>query len=188
MNIKTNATTAESLGPSADQGQTGLEVAVQFAVEELDSEEPPSSQSITVWAQAAFAAHNGATCDADSDKRKATEVTIRLVDKLEMTDLNHVYRGKSGTTNVLSFPAELPPELIEELEMGLLGDIVICHSVVTHEAKLQQKTVTDHYAHMVTHGVLHLCGYDHEEDVSASQMECLEIKILAANGINNPYR
>ncbi len=188
MNIKTNATTVEALGSSADQGQTGLEVAVQFAIEELDSEEPPSSKSITVWAQAAFAAHSGVTGDADSGKRKATEVTIRLVDKSEMTELNHVYRGKSGTTNVLSFPAELPPELIEELEMDLLGDIVICHSVVIQEAKLQQKTVADHYAHMVTHGVLHLCGYDHEDDVSASQMEGLEIKVLAVNDINNPYR
>ena len=65
---------------------------------------------------------------------------------------------------------------------------MICHSVVIQEAKLQQKTVADHYAHMVTHGVLHLCGYDHEDDVSASQMEGLEIKVLAVNDINNPYR
>ncbi|MFT5138081.1 MAG: putative rRNA maturation factor [Arenicella sp.] len=188
MNIKPKPATVASLGSSADQLQTGLEVAVQFAVEEPDSEEPPSSKSITKWAQAAFFAHTGTPDCADSLLPKATEVTIRLVDKLEMTELNQAYRGKSGATNVLSFPVELSAELVEELEMGLLGDIVICHSVVIQEAKLQHKTVNDHYAHMVTHGVLHLCGYDHEDDVGASQMEGLEIKILAANGINNPYR
>ncbi|MFT5609182.1 MAG: putative rRNA maturation factor [Parvicella sp.] len=188
MNIKIKPATVDSPGSSADQVQTGLEVAVQFAVEEPDSEEPPSSKSITKWAQAAFSAHAGASDRADSLQPKATEVAIRLVDKLEMTELNQIYRGKTGATNVLSFPVELPPELIEELGMGLLGDIVICHSVVIQEAKLQCKTVNDHYAHMVTHGILHLCGYDHEDDVGASQMEGLEIKILAANGINNPYR
>lgn len=188
MNITTNTTTVDALDGSADKAQPSLEVAVQFAVEELDSEEPPSSKSIAEWAQAAFSAHNCAADYAGSDHKKAVEITIRLVDKLEMTELNHVYRGKSCATNVLSFPAQLPPELIEELEMDLLGDIVICHCVVTQEAKQQQKTVSDHYAHMVTHGVLHLCGYDHEDDVSASQMEGLESTILAANGISNPYR
>ncbi|MFT4629312.1 MAG: putative rRNA maturation factor [Arenicella sp.] len=188
MNIKIKSAAVDSLGSSADQLQVGLEVAVQFAVEEPDCEEPPSSKSITTWARAAFSKRAGASDCTDSLQPKATEVTIRLVDKLEMTELNQVYRGKSGATNVLSFRAELPAELIEELEIGLLGDIVICHSVVIQEAKRQHKTVTDHYAHMVTHGILHLCGYDHEDDVGASQMEGLEIKILAANGINNPYR
>lgn len=179
MNTTTNATT--------DKAQPCLEVAVQFAVEELDCEEPPSHQLIAEWAQAAFSAHNRVADTPQCDNKKAAEVTVRLVDTPEMTELNQVYRGKSGATNVLSFPAQLPPELVAELEMDLLGDIVICHSVVTQEARQQQKTVADHYAHMVTHGVLHLCGYDHEDDVSASQMEGLESKILATNGISNPY-
>jgi probable rRNA maturation factor len=80
------------------------------------------------------------------------------VDAAESQALNLRYRGKDKPTNVLAFPAELPPEL----ELPLLGDLVICREVVEAEAAAQAKPLDAHWAHMVVHGTLHLVGYDHE--------------------------
>jgi len=73
------------------------------------------------------------------------------------------------------------------MPLTLLGDVVICHSVVVAEAEQQNKKLEDHYAHIVTHGILHLCGYDHLNEQDATVMEALEINILAEHGIANPY-
>lgn len=163
-------------------------VDVQNALTE-ENEEPPSAKLLSTWANLAYSAVAASP----------TEVTIRLVDESEMVELNQAYRGKSGITNVLSFPfenefeqaiaAELPlaePRLVEPIP-DLLGDIVICHNVIQQEANEQNKTALNHYAHMVTHGVLHLCGYDHLDDDEAEEMEALEVKILAQSHIENPY-
>lgn len=111
------------------------------------------------------------------------ELTIRLVDIDEMTQLNHTYRGKNKPTNVLSFPVDLPPEI----SCDLLGDIIICNTVVANEAEEQAKNLDAHWAHMVTHGTLHLLGYDHITEVEANEMEGLEINILADLNYPNPY-
>ncbi|WP_148254837.1 rRNA maturation RNase YbeY [Aidingimonas lacisalsi] len=111
------------------------------------------------------------------------EVTVRFVDRQESQALNRDYRGRDQPTNVLSFPFDMPPEL----DIALLGDLVICHDVVAAEAVEQDKTLTAHYAHMVVHGTLHLLGHDHIEDDEAERMERLEIEILAAFGIDDPY-
>lgn len=172
-----------------------LYVDVQQALDEQDyaeSEEPPSPEHISEWADLAFNY-------ASDSRQRASELTIRLVEAAEMIGLNRDYRQKNQPTNVLSFPCE--PMMVEtdngivslasgdelDLDLALLGDIVICHSVIVNEANEQQKTIGNHYAHMVTHGVLHLLGYDHQEDSSAEQMESLEIEILAKSGIPNPY-
>ncbi len=89
-----------------------------------------------------------------------TELTLRLVDSEESRELNSRYRGKDQPTNVLSFPAELPPGL----DIPLLGDIVICAPLVSQEAAAQGKSLQAHFAHLVIHGVLHLQGYDHQDD------------------------
>ncbi|AOM40869.1 rRNA maturation RNase YbeY [Xenorhabdus hominickii] len=112
-----------------------------------------------------------------------SEVTIRLVDEAESHDLNLTYRGKDKPTNVLSFPFEAPPEV----ELPLLGDLIICRQVVEQEAAEQQKTVEEHWAHMVVHGSLHLLGYDHIEDDEAEKMESLETEILEKMGYPDPY-
>ena len=111
------------------------------------------------------------------------EVSVRLVDSEEMAQLNMNYRGKSGPTNVLSFPADLPPEL----DLPLLGDIVICAPVVAAEAKQQGKSATAHWAHMTIHGTLHLLGYDHIEEEEAAIMEALESAILGQLDHGCPY-
>ena len=112
------------------------------------------------------------------------EICLSINDTQEMAELNHRFRGKTGATNVLSFPADLPPGL----GLGLLGDIAICAPVVAQEAKSQQKPEQSHWAHMTVHGVLHLLGYDHINDADAVIMEQHEIRILATLGFDDPYR
>ena len=111
------------------------------------------------------------------------ELTIRLVDAEESQALNREYRQRDYPTNVLSFPADLPPEL----DIPLLGDLVICVPVVLREAAEQSKTPEAHWAHMVIHGCLHLVGYDHIEDAEAEVMETLETRLLAELGFPDPY-
>jgi len=150
-----------------------LAVEVQYAVENQEGEEPPSSQAITQWAQTAYQAVGGGT----------SEMTVRLVDQPEMAQLNRDYRGKDGTTNVLSFAFDVDPDI----ELMLLGDVVICHQVLVAEARQQNKSLHDHYAHMVTHGVLHLCGFDHQNPADAQQMEALEVVLLSQGNVSDPY-
>ena len=114
---------------------------------------------------------------------EVAEVSIRLVGNDEMTALNRDYRGKDKTTNVLSFPADLP----EELGLPLLGDIVVCADVVAREAAEQGKASEAHWAHMIVHGMLHLLGYDHIEDAEAEEMETLETSILLGLHYPAPY-
>ena len=168
-----------------------LEVDVQIALAEVGDVAPMSEQQLNMWANLAYGKVSGSLGRADS------QITIRLVDEKEITQLNSDYRGKNKATNVLSFPVENDfPDLlsveahaeVDDLtQFDLLGDVVICHSVIVNEAMAQSKSMLDHYAHMVVHGVLHLCGYDHQDDVSADEMESLEIAILAQREIANPY-
>ena len=111
------------------------------------------------------------------------ELTIRIVDIDEMTELNQTYRKKSGATNVLSFPAEID----QAFELPLLGDIVICAPVVQKEANDADIELLAHWAHMVVHGTLHLLGYDHIEKKEAEAMEAIETQILTELGYPAPY-
>lgn len=108
-------------------------------------------------------------CELALRQRSAdSEMTIRLVDEAEGRELNHTYRHKDYATNVLSFPADVPDDL---LDIPLLGDLVICVPVVEREAAEQGKSLEAHWAHLVIHGCLHLLGYDHIEDEEAEEME-----------------
>lgn len=111
------------------------------------------------------------------------ELTLRLVDEAESRELNSKYRGKDAPTNVLSFPAGLPPGV----DIPLLGDVVICAPLVHREAAEQNKPVQAHWAHLVIHGVLHLLGYDHQEEREALEMEALEVDLLSSLGFPDPY-
>jgi probable rRNA maturation factor len=133
----------------------------------------PEVARLRHWARAALAG-----------RRRDAELAIRIVDAAESRALNRRYRGKDKPTNVLAFPAELPPEL----QLPLLGDLVICREVVEAEAAAQAKPLDAHWAHMVVHGTLHLVGYDHQTAGEAATMETLEAEILAELGWPNPYR
>ena len=104
----------------------------------------------------------------------------------KMLEINRQWRGKATATNVLSFPvsADAP---VPKGELQPLGDIVLAYGVVSKEALEQQKQVGDHVAHLIVHGVLHLLGYDHEDEVEADAMEAREIAILSELGMGNPY-
>lgn len=115
------------------------------------------------------------------------ELTIRLVDEEEIIDLNGTYRHKAEPTNVLSFAECIPEQLEKKLNYNVLGDIVICASVVESEAKKQNKELLSHWAHMVIHGILHLLGYDHENLQEANEMENLEINLMKQLGFTSPY-
>lgn len=126
----------------------------------------PEAARLQQWAAAALAGYEGA------------ELTLRVVDAEEMAALNETYRGKAGPTNVLSFPAHLPPEVASPL----LGDVVVCAPVVAAEAQAQGRDLAAHWAHMVVHGCLHLLGHDHVEAADAAAMEGLEREILGRLG------
>lgn len=117
-------------------------------------------------------------------RQNDSELTIRLVDEAEGRELNRTWRHKDYATNVLSFPADVPDEL---LDIPLLGDLVICAPVVAREAAEQGKEPAAHWAHLVIHGCLHLLGYDHIEDAEAEEMEDLERQLLAELGYPDPY-
>jgi len=117
------------------------------------------------------------------------EIGVACVDLAESQQLNLQYREKDKPTNVLSFPSDIPEEVLSMLDALPLGDLVICIPVVLQEAVEQKKTAQEHFAHLLVHGVLHLLGYDHEtSDEDAEEMEGLEVEILAKLNIANPYQ
>jgi probable rRNA maturation factor len=139
-----------------------LDLAVQYACRR---EGLPLRADFVRWARAAL--------------KGGGQVAIRLVDEQEGRTLNSEYRGKDYATNVLSFPYEAEPLL--------MGDLVICPTVVAREAAEQGKPLAAHYTHLTVHGMLHLRGWDHENEGDAQAMEDEERKILAALGYPDPY-
>jgi probable rRNA maturation factor len=107
------------------------------------------------------------------------EITVRIVDTTEGQALNHDYRHKDYATNVLTFDYTQEPVVT--------ADLVLCASVVEGEAKEQNKTLEEHYAHLLVHGTLHAQGWDHELDEDAQVMELRETEIMARLGFDNPY-
>lgn len=133
----------------------------------------PEQTDLEQWVAAAVAQH-----------RDEAEVSVLIVDTEEGAELNEQWRGKQGPTNVLSFPSDLPAEL----NLPLLGDLIICAPVVEREAQEQSKALQAHWAHMMIHGTLHLLGYDHIIEAEAEEMEAIETKILAELGYPDPYQ
>ncbi len=117
------------------------------------------------------------------EQQEDIELTLRIVDETESAALNHQYRDKDYATNVLSFTYDIPAEV----EIELLGDLVICAPVVQREAAEQGKPEQAHWAHMIIHGLLHLLGFDHLKDEDAERMEQHEMAILAELGFPDPY-
>lgn len=132
----------------------------------------PSADQFEIWASAVFA-----------NDEEDVELTLRVVDEAESAELNKTYRKRFGPTNVLSFPFEAPAQV----NLSLIGDVVICAPVVLREAGEQNKSIDAHFAHMVVHGALHLLGYDHEVDDEAARMEAEERRILQSLGFSDPY-
>lgn len=147
-------------------------VIIDLQIASSDQTNLPTLEQFTLWATQAVRAES-----------IEPEITIRIVDEVESHQLNLTYRSKDKPTNVLSFPFECP----DEVELTLLGDLVICRQVVEQEAQEQGKPLMAHWAHMAVHGCLHLLGYDHIEDAEAEEMESLETEIMLGLGFADPY-
>lgn len=140
----------------------------------------PEDEEIASWVECAV--------NDQMPDQSVAELNVRIVDSDEISELNSTYRNKSGPTNVLSFPFELPPGFPTEENYRILGDIVICAPVVEQEAEQQQKPPKSHWAHMVMHGALHLLGYDHQTNAEAERMENLETALLHQLSFPDPYQ
>ena len=141
-------------------------------IPESGDENVPDPALLQQWATAAYLGHAPAIA------------SMRVTTANEIQQLNKQYRDKDTATNVLSFAMQSPAEV----DITLLGDIVLCSAVIKQEAKQQCKSEKSHWAHMVVHGMLHLQGYDHLENDEAEEMERLEIKILEQLEFANPYK
>lgn len=158
---------------SSSLGRVKGEVALDVSYsEKVQKDEAPTVDTMELWVGRAY---QGAENCA---------VSLRIVDEGESQQLNFQYRDKDYPTNVLSFPMDIP----DGMGLSILGDLAVCIEVVAREASEQQKTLEAHWAHMLVHGMLHLQGYDHENDVDAEQMEGLEREILADLGYPDPYQ
>ena len=116
----------------------------------------------------------------DSEGASDEGVTLLLTDDETVRELNARFRQQDKPTNVLSFPAPHNPE-------RFLGDVALAYGVCAREAAEQGKPLAHHLQHLVAHGVLHLLGYDHEDDDEAEAMEGLERVVLAGLGVPDPY-
>ena len=145
---------------------------------EVESEDEAWSNAVPDWARLSAEAAERAL-DASSD-RAAMDVAILLADDETVRDLNDRFRHKNVPTNVLSFPAH-------RTATGALGDIVLAYGVCAREAGEQGKPLAAHLQHLVAHGVLHLLGYDHEDEADAQIMEDLERRVLKQLGLPDPY-
>jgi probable rRNA maturation factor len=145
----------------------------------------PSTRKLQLWAQAAYEVHHAAHTHGRKRAVQPVQVSLRIVAAAESRKLNRQWRDEDHATNVLSFPAGEMPEL--EGELPTLGDLVICAPLVKREALQQGKKLDAHWAHLMIHGVLHLLGYDHENERDAALMEACEVAIVESLGFANPY-
>jgi probable rRNA maturation factor len=152
---------------------------IEILIEAPGWESLPEAEAIATRAGLAALAAEGETSGAS--------VAVLLTDDAAMRQLNAQFRGQDKPTNVLSFPAPERPSGAGHAESLFLGDMALGYETCAAEALADEKTLGDHLAHLVVHGMLHLLGYDHETDVEAEEMEGRERAILASLGIADPY-
>lgn len=137
----------------------------EIVIDLANNPDIPSKSTIRTWVELASEASDG-------------DVFLNFVDVHESRRLNHAYRNINEPTNVLSFPAQ---------QEDVLGDVAICVDVAKEQAKVQEKSLDSHLAHLVIHGVLHLRGFDHVDEEDANDMERKEVALLESIGVANPY-
>lgn len=125
---------------------------------------------------------------APAEAPAKAEVSVLLTDDARICALNRAWRGQDRPTNVLSFPAPPAGAARPADQPVLLGDVVLALETAEREAAAEGKALADHVTHLLVHGILHLLGFDHEEEAEAARMEQLEVELLARLGIADPYR
>ncbi len=139
-----------------------LSLSVQYA---SGAQHLPTRTQLRLWIKAAL--------------QRDAKITLRIVDEPEARELNKNYRGKDYATNVLTF--------VYDDDSPFEGDIALCAPVIEREALEQHKSVDAHYAHLVIHAILHLQGYEHDDEHDAREMERLETALMAKLGYADPY-
>ena len=147
---------------------------------DVEAEDEAWAQALPDFEKITLVAAAAALDNLPPTEKDFGDTTILLTDDETVRNLNARFRGKDAPTNVLSFPAH-------DTAHGHLGDIALAYGVCAREAAEQGKTLAAHLQHLVAHGVLHLVGYDHEDDGQAEVMEDLERRILAGLGLPDPY-
>lgn len=147
------------------ESELALPTTREIVVDRSGYQNVPVAETIQGWVSSA-----SVQCDGD--------IFVNFVSMDQSRQLNRQFRNINEPTNVLSFPAELP---------SVLGDVAICADIAAKEAESQNKRFEEHLAHLVIHGVLHLCGYDHVKDEDAEVMESKEVALLKSIGMPNPY-
>jgi len=173
---------SSSSGPSRERAgdtEPPQRLFVDIVVEHGDwSAFAPLEQ--TVWAACSAVERSGVV------EFGGIEACVAFTSDAEMSTLNRIYRGQDKPTNVLSFPAPAPVSSAGSVRP--LGDIVLAAETVTREAAELGIPPRHHLLHLVIHGLLHLLGYDHEDDADAEAMEALETALLAGLGVPDPYQ
>lgn len=161
-----------------------IQTTVQHGDGIADDVAYPTPEDFATWAQSVSVADASAPDVSAPD----IEVCVRIVNDEESAQLNHRYRHKPGPTNVLSFPFD--PQINPSVphDGTYLGDVVMAAELIKREAKEQSKALHQHWAHLFIHGILHLQGYQHEDEKHAQTMEAQEINILQTLGFPDPYQ
>lgn len=161
---------------------------------DIDIDADPEWDSSTDWPRLVRSAAESAISESAfpqlATSPRPVELSVRLTDDEQVRELNAKWRGKDKATNVLSFPLAGRQELERSGEDGpelMLGDVILARGVCAREAAEIGIPVDRHAAHLLVHGILHLLGYDHQDEEGASEMESREVRALARLGIADPY-
>ncbi len=163
---------------AADRATSAVPIAIDLMVEAGEwPDEAHLAAMLARVVEASFA-------EARLAVVKGSELSVVFTDDAHIRTLNDTWRQKDKPTNVLSFPGSPP----RRGRFGpLIGDIVVAGETVRQEAEAEEIAFDDHLTHLLVHGLLHLFGHDHIEDVEAERMEALETAILGRLGIADPY-
>ena len=123
---------------------------------------------------------------AKTDMADNGQVIALLCDDKRIQELNQQWRGKNKPTNILSFPnSDIFPIMAGEPKEW--GNIALAFETVHQEAQQRKLSLHDHATHLIIHGILHLLGYDHEEENDAIRMEQVEVELMHHLGLHDPY-
>lgn len=163
-------------------------LASHYAPERLQPLFDSTLEYISVQMQQGLVLPYFAQIDADTWYDTEKTVDVYVTDPTEGRAINLEARGKDYATNILSYPSDLPADVLLMMPEIPLGELIVCHEVVVQQAKEQHKTLEQHISHLFVHGLLHLFGFDHELGAAEqAEMEGFEIAILAQHGVPNPY-
>lgn len=153
--------------------QKNKNIVVEIVDEEKESVDPQVENAIADAVIAALHHH----------KLSTGEVSVALVPAEDIRSLNAEYRGKDAITDVLSFPQYNSMEEILSEAYPYYGDVVICIERAKEQAREFGHSFERELAYLTVHSVLHLLGYDHEEEIDQKDMRRVEKEVMKVLGI-----